>query len=681
VPPRAAWALAVVTLVLVVADAVVTAQYRPLLSEDAVAVHGFPFVDLAVLGCSLLGALVLARDSRHPIGLLLILIGVTSALSVLAEAYGVWVMSEDGPGPRSLGGVSGWLSVMLGGQLAICALAVLFLLVPDGRLLTRRWRYAVGIAVLGEAMCFVALFGEDPSTYDVVAASARKGPFPTALSSLGFLLISVGLLASVAAMLVRLHRSRGEVRQQMRVIALASGLLSLGLANVFVVELFNGGQQTWFAALPLFTSYVLMPLLFGFAILRYRLYDIEVILNRTLILAIGTGFAALGYTGLVVTVGKLVDRGTSGLWVSLVATTLVALAFQPLRRRVVWLANRIAYGSRAQPYEALSDFSRRIAENPSPRTLLEAVARAAGQAVSAEASVATLDTPGAPRISAQVGTPGPRAEALTVAVRHATAELGSIRVWLPRSGVRPADKRLLDALADQAAVVFHNIALHAELEANVERLDRTTRDLARSRSRIVEADNSARRAMETAISREVLPHLVTVPAGIAAARAANAAALSRTGLDELVHTTNTALDALRRLTRGLFPTQLARSGLEAALATFLARRGMRGILHFDEPSRGRRYPAAMEAAVYSFCVAAVHELPDLTAIELSLVEPRLVVALRGARCIPADLQPAMDRAEAIGGSVRVIGDELVLSIPVGLERPQPVLASGLPPEI
>ncbi len=76
---RIAWVLTAVTLVVVVADIVVTAQYRSLLSEDAVAVHGFPFVDLAVLGCALLGAFILAQDDRHPIGLILVVIGVTSA--------------------------------------------------------------------------------------------------------------------------------------------------------------------------------------------------------------------------------------------------------------------------------------------------------------------------------------------------------------------------------------------------------------------------------------------------------------------------------------------------------------------------------------------------------------------------------------------------------------------------
>ncbi len=109
---RIAWLLAGLSLVLVVADVVVTAQYRALLSEAAVAVHGFPFVNLAVLGCAMMGALIISRDERHPVGWLLVVVGFTSALSLVTEAYSIWVVSEGGPGSRSLGGVLGWTSVI-----------------------------------------------------------------------------------------------------------------------------------------------------------------------------------------------------------------------------------------------------------------------------------------------------------------------------------------------------------------------------------------------------------------------------------------------------------------------------------------------------------------------------------------------------------------------------------------
>ncbi|MET0839109.1 MAG: hypothetical protein ABWY19_10035, partial [Marmoricola sp.] len=376
---RIAWVLTALTFAVVVADIVVTAQYRSLFSEDAVAVHGFPFVDLAVLGAAVLGALILTQDGRHPIGLLLLLIGFTGSVSLLAEAYSIWVIDENGPGSRSLAGWSGWVSSLIGGQLSIAAIALIFLLAPDGRLLSRRWRWAAATAVLGSLMCAASVLIQQPATYDLDARTDRIGPLAAVLAPVGFLLISVGLLASVVSMVLRLRRSRGETRQQVRLIALAAALVAGGLVNLFVVQIANGGEQTWAASLPLYVAYVLLIALFGVAVLRYRLYDVEVILNRTLVLALGTAFAAIGYTTLVVVVGRQVGPDSGGVWLSLLATALVAVAFQPLRRQVIRLADRLAYGSRAQPYEALASFSQRIAEAPSPETLLGAVADAAGR--------------------------------------------------------------------------------------------------------------------------------------------------------------------------------------------------------------------------------------------------------------------------------------------------------------
>src|SRR4051794_24741970 len=160
---RLAWVLTGLTFVAVVADVWVTAQYRNLFSEDAVAVHGFPFVDLAVLGAAVLGALILAQDRRHPIGLLLLLIGFTGAVSLLTEAYSIWVVDENGPGSRSLAGWSGWVSALIGGQLSIASIALIFLLAPDGRLLSRRWRYAVAVTVLGSVLCATAVLIQNPA--------------------------------------------------------------------------------------------------------------------------------------------------------------------------------------------------------------------------------------------------------------------------------------------------------------------------------------------------------------------------------------------------------------------------------------------------------------------------------------------------------------------------------------
>jgi len=164
---RLAWLLLAGTVVMIASDIAVTARYQSLLSEASVAVHGFPFVEAAVVGSALMGAVIISRDERQVIGWLLAVVGIATAISLLTEAYGQWVVSEGGPGSRSVGGVSSWLSQAFGGQLSIGLLALMFLLAPDGRLLSPRWRYAAWAIVLGVGASFVGLLTLDPRSFDI----------------------------------------------------------------------------------------------------------------------------------------------------------------------------------------------------------------------------------------------------------------------------------------------------------------------------------------------------------------------------------------------------------------------------------------------------------------------------------------------------------------------------------
>jgi len=603
---RIAWILAGVTLVLVIADAFVSAQSVSLLSETAIAVHGFPFVHGAALGSALMGALIISSYERHPIGWLLSLTGTAGAVSLLAEAYAYWVQEADGPGPSSLGAISAWVSGLFGGQLVIAALALMFLLAPDGHLLSPRWRYAAWVTGFGGLLCLLAVLSMNPTEYVLVTTEDKMGPVRNVMLSIGFLAITGALVASVVSMIKRLRRSSGEQRQQLRLIALSAALPAFGIVWLAVAQLLNGGTQTWVASLPLFIAYFLMPILFAIAVLRHRLYELDVIINRTAVLAAATGFAAVGYTTLVVAVGQQ----AGGFWFSLLVTAFVAVAFQPVRRRVVRLANRLAYGSRAQPYEELADFSSRLVETPSAERLLPAVAAAAGQALAASAATATLGTK-----SAHWGESSSIVDTHSVTV----ADLGSIDVALPRGrGLRSSDERLLRALADQASVAFRNVAMEAQLAEHVAELDRTTVELGRSRARIIEADDAVRRDLEVAISRDVLPHLVAVADGL------------RLGgdVERLIDEVNAGLESLRELTRGVFPTQLTRTGL----------RSLPKNVAIDPALEGMRFAARVEAAIYFCCAKA-------TSAELTLDGTDLLLRVHGP------VGDVVDRIEAADGTL------------------------------
>ena len=637
---RVAWAAAILTGLFVVVDVVFAAQAISLTSETAVAIHGFPFVHGAVIGSALMGALIVSRYERHPIGWLLTFTGLAAGLSLLCEAYAYWAQESDGPGPDGLAGVAAWTAQLLGGQVVIAALALMFLLAPDGRLLSPRWRSVVWAVVAGAVLCCAAVLTMDPLTYRLVGADGRYGPVRAAMLLVGFLAISAGMIISVVSVVLRLRGSTGEERQQLRLIALAAALPSAGLVWMLVAQALNGGRQTWLSAVPLSISYLMLPILFAVAVLRHRLYELDVIINRTAVVLAATVFAAVGYTTLVVGVSSLVDRRTGGVGLSLVATALVAVAFQPVRRHVVRAGNRLAYGSRAQPYEELAEFSSRLVETPTVERLLPAVAAAAGQALAARSATARLGD----RSASWGDPPGGSTDSYQVEVSDA----GAIEVALPRGrGLRPSDERLLRALADQAAVAFDNVALEERLAAHVQALDRTTADLSRSRARIVEADDAARRDIETAISREVLPHLVAVTDGLARDEP----------VGPLVEEVNAGLEALREITRGVFPMQLARSGVQAALHSFP--------LVVGPELEGRRFPARTEAAIYFACTQT-----GATSATLCASADELELVLTGVAAVP---QQVVDRVEASGGSLRDSDGHVSVLLPdlqqpVGVER-------------
>jgi hypothetical protein len=664
---RVAWALAAVTLLLIVSDVLLTSSYQSLLSEKSVAIHGFPFVEGGVLGSAVLGAVIVSRYDRHPIGWLLVMIGFVSSISLVTEAYSFAQSEGSASGSDSLGHVAGWISALTGGQVSIAALAVMFLVAPDGHLLTRRWRYAVWLAVGGALLCVIGLFFMPPTEFDLDTDGYDISPIGGVLMTVGFLLIIAGLVASLVSMVRRFALSKGEQRQQLRFVAAAVMLVALGVTAFAIVQIINGGHQTYAAAIPLFASYFCLPILLAIAVLRYRLYDIEVIINRAVVLAIATAFAGIGYVGIVVAVGRLVDAKTTGFWVSLVATALVALAFQPARRGIVHLANRLAYGPRAAPYVALAQFSSRLVETPSPETLLAAVAEASGRAVSASRVTARLDL--ADTVAHQVDWPSAgthEPDASEVKVRSEGAELGAITVSVPRGrSLRAADERLLRDLADQAALAFRNTAMETQLAQHVADLDRTTKLLEASRARVIEADDAARRALEAAIARDVLPHLVGLPRELGRIRRQGSSQGSKTVLDGLVAETNASLESLRELTRGLFPTQLSRTGVAPALRSHLARAGLDGMLVVDDQAAVRRFPARVEAAVYFSAVEAVRSSAEPRTIELTVEGDDLVLRVSGVSGPQVDLNAVIDRVEAAGGAAAANGD-LTIRIPVGV---------------
>lgn len=663
-PSRLTSLLAVASLTLVVVDTAIVAGSVGLLSSRSLGIHGWPLVDIAAAGCAVLGAVIVHADRRQPIGWLLSLIGFTTCVSMVSESFTRWVLFEGGPGPARLAELVGSLSALTGGSLALAGLTVIFLLVPDGRLMTRGWRWAAAGAVLGYAAFAIGVILVGPHAVSTNENDTATGhPVAAVLFAVGILLILATLLASVTCLGIRLRRSRGQVRRQIRIVALGAAAVGVSLAVLLVSEAVKGGRQQVWSSLLLYASYAFLVACIAVAVLRYRLYDVELIISRGLVVAVAAAFAAAGYVGLVVALGRAAGHQTGGFWASLVAMAVVALAFQPLRAGVVRLADRLAYGARAAPYDALASFSRRIGRSPAPGAVLPAIAAAAAQTVAAERAVVRLDVDSGPDlVEAWPSASAPAREQpdAVVAIADATGPLGSIALDLPAGrDVRPFEQRMLSDIAEQAAVAFRNVRLHVELAAQVDQLDERTRALAASRRRVIDAADTERRRLESALAREVLPAMAALRVELVEADDSP----EETTVAGYVDSATGALEGLRELTRGIYPTLLTRSGVAAALTAFADRRGLGGVVSVDPTVTVSRYSDRVEAAAYFCCLEALAHLRPAASITVDQVDNRLVVSIRGSHVEGQDRLGMSDRVEAAGGRLAETADLITIDLP------------------
>jgi hypothetical protein len=404
-------------------------------------------------------------------------------------------------------------------------------------------------------------------------------------------------------------------------------------------------------------------------LLRYRLYDVDVVISRAALLVLLLAFVTSGYVVAVVTIGGLLgDRVSESFLASLLVTAVVALAFQPLRLWAVKVADRAAYGRRAAPYEALAELSRRIGESPDPTTLLPALADAAAHAVGATRATAVLHVDAGPDRMATwppaTGSEGWQTGSVEVPVTDRDDKLGAIAVQMPAGrALRGRDTKLLLDLADQAAIAFRNAGLSTELAGRVEELRLGTRELVESRRRLITAGDAERRRLERAIARDVVPHLEPLP-GALAALACDWHTSDAAQLEPLVAASSEALESLREITRGVFPAQLVRGGLGPALASYLGRSENKGQLTFDPRAADRRFEARVGAAGYFCGGGAGRSLRAPIEVDVTAPAGLLVLQVRG----PAEGAPAMshirDRVEAAGGTVtdETHGDRTLIDV-------------------
>ena len=679
---RLAWGVGGVCLVLLILSLALLALDWKAINSPGTAQLSY-FLAAPIIG--VLGVLIATRRPGHPIGWLLLAIAASNAISLAANFAAIRGILSD----ASLHTWVAWAAWVynITGAIGALLIAFLILIFPDGRLLPGRlWRGAVwvvsaltAVALLASAIAVTSqqLSPRLPSVPNPLAVDAlnnvTSGNGPV---NVGVLLLLVTVLAAVV---VRLRRSRGVERIQMRWFSYVAATSTLVIVAGFVLTSANAtlGNNISNVGFGL-GFYLLVPATIGLAVMRYGLYDLDVFISRTLVYGSLAVFITAVYVGIAVGIGTLVGSGGKpNLALSILATAIVAIGFQPVRERVQKVADRLVYGKRATPYEVLSEFSGRVAETYAADEVLPRMARVLKEGTGAELATVWLRGTEELRPAATfpngVGTriavpmrngslPVLVDATRAVEVRHQGEVLGALSVNKRRGeALTPIEEKLVDDLAHQAGLVLKNVRLSADLRARLE-------ELRASRQRLVSAQDAERRRLERNLHDGAQQHLVAlkVKLGLAEMLVARDPAKAAAILEQLKSDADEALETLRDLARGIYPPLLADKGLVVALES-QARKATVPV-RVDSPGVAR-YAQDIEATVY-FCI-----LEALQNVQKYARASHVVVRLR-ASTDPATLTFEVeddgtgfetatarkgagltnmnDRVDALGGKVQVL---------------------------
>lgn len=632
------------------------------------------------------GVLLASRRPSNPIGWILSALGILAGVLALGSEYARWaliVRSGHPPGGRYAAWTLEWIWIPL-----IVGLAIVAAVFPDGRFLSVRWRRAVWATVAAAAVPTVlnavlprlTIYPQD----NPVGLGSDRVNAAAAMSTT--LLIPI-VVAGAAAAVRRFRRARGEERLQTKWIVVAMGLVTAMFAVYGVLVLLQGtpspeGRGLVWLEYVTILSFLAVPVSIAFGVLKYRLYDIDIVINKAVVYGAIAVFITGVYLAVAIGIGSAIGSASDPV-MSALAAAIVALAFQPVRRRAQHLANVLVYGKRATPYEVLSDLSTRFATTYSLDDALPRLARVTAEAVGAERSRVWLRSDGEllraaswpPEPTATVrrldGDALPDLGELETAfpVRHQGELLGAISVVArPGEPLDGTQEKLLGDVAAQAALVLRNVTLVEDLRA--------------SRKRIVAAQDDRARALERNIHDGAQQQLVaiTVKLRLAQDLVTKDPTGTRAMLEELRAQTQSALEDLRDLARGIYPPLLADKGLRSAIEA----QARKNVLPVRLAGDGvGRYVQEVEAAVY-FCTlealqnAAKYAGASSVDVRLAEVGGHLEFEIHddGIGFDPvttpsgAGLQNMSDRLSALGGSLEIrsapgIGTSIVGRVPIG----------------
>ena len=593
-----------------------------------------------------LGSIVVTRRPSVRSGWLLLSLGFTTAIGTAAWVY-VWHETQ-GTTSYPVGLRLFLLAAEIVWSGVVASLVLLLLTTPDGRFLSHKWRLCLPVVLAFIFFWTVnaalnAFINEDLSSYlgnqgtlesDGIASSPLLDL--SGLLTVLTLLVLVGL--SALALIMRYQRSRGEERQQIKWVIFGCGLaLLFQVGNAWSIE-----REPWSSiqSLLAMASYLSLTLGFGFALLRYRLWDIDLVIQRSFLY--GTLWIAIAclYFGATLVLG-LAASSQVPVWLAVGVTVLATALFQPVRRRLELLADRWVFGRREQPLKVVHGFGQALGG-------VEQAGEITAQLGGAAVAIAPLTWV---RVEVEGLAPfevGKRREEppVELSIAYGAEALGRLSCQaMAGAKLSEEDRGSLIALATQAATAISR---------------------SRLASRLVRAQETERRRLERNIHDGAQQELVVLVARLGLARSQNGSIDHAALLSELQAEVRAILSNLRSLAQGVHPSVLTDGGLATAVEDRCSHLTIPVTLEIAPSLRSRRFEEDVEAAAYYVVAEGLtnilrHSGATSARVNLQLEGTSMTVVVSddgigfAADRLPVGggLQGLSDRLQAIGAQLSV----------------------------
>lgn len=632
----------------------------------------------AILPLYVIGVWVVRKRPEHPQARRMLMMSSALALNAGLEGF-VQDAITDGAGS------SIWLPNMIYqycGVFSLIAGVLLLASYPDGvverpwqrRALRLIWVYLVFppllLLVSPTLVLDVYLFEAPP-----VIPSPFAVPWLEFLSSpVSALYLSYAGLGLVGVLFVRFAQADRAQRDRMRLLVYLTAALVVDSVLVYLAgppDGTNAPVWLWLLSGLYIVLQLMVPVVIVIGIVRHRVFDIDPVVRRSTAFTVLSLLIAIAYLVVAAAPG-LTLRDEVPVQVAVVLTIIAAIAFQPLRARLERLADRFAFGERVNRYELLTTFGARLEQTVDLADLLPRLADTVHKGLGAQWVRVIL--PEAHAVTGEAsGEP-----ALRVPLRRGEEVVGHIECGPKEGGYEPGDRELLDTLARQAATAIANVRLTARLADKVD-------ELARSRARIVAAQDSERRRIERNIHDGAQQHVVALIMKLRLARnqVGRGDRSADEVLDELQGDARDLLADLRELAHGIHPPVLSDQGLLVAVQARADRLPLDVRVHADAALQDGRLDADVEGAAYFVICEALtnvvkHAGAHTAGIDLSTKDGRLSVRVRddgvglngNGTGDGVGLTNLRDRVEALGGRLTVHsepggGTSVHADLPVG----------------